>query len=268
MLGAAGNGAVQRMVSVQRDPVRGGLQLRLPELGESAGWHHPPDDQYRLHLDPWVEAYSRAMQMLATEIAPETVSGAFAQLTLPTVPPELVQPNPLDARTPPATPAAQPLPPVPGTEARAPGDIWRAIRLDPTVGPLLQRLQSDATSHVHRDWVSMSTGDQVLVVTTGILIGGTALGGVLSSPEARTWAIARFNGQLLPVPGVPGLRLQMNFTDAEMLFGLHFDVGRYLPGFAPSDPRSLRQLPDVPPVQRTVIGTDEPGAPPAPISVQ
>lgn len=96
---SAGNVSVARMIArarstaVQRQDgdqpavpaTTTGPQLSAPELGSSAGWRQPPgaESQYRLHLDPKIEAQLRAMQVMRALASPEQVSAGFDLLTLP-----------------------------------------------------------------------------------------------------------------------------------------------------------------------------------------
>jgi hypothetical protein len=286
--GLVGNAAVQRAVSpggraavVQRQeghppapapsPSTGGFQLRPPELGGSAGWRPQGGGEFQLHLDPEIEAQIRALQAMQELLKPDSVALALAQLTLPSLPPNLLPPSPAGPGAlapPPAAPAAPAPPPQAGTPVEprpgTGGDIWRAIQAEPTIGPAVQQLQEQAIEQARQDWAALSRGEKAVVVSTGVLIGGGALAGVLSSPEARSWVGSTLGGTVYPVPLVPGLGVQLNLGGDNVILGLHFDVGRYLPsvlGFGPGSPKALGSPPSPvgpAPAQRTASGDAPP----------
>lgn len=66
-------------------------------------------------------------------------------------------------------------------------------------------------------------------MSTALVIGGGAVAGVLSNPEARSWVATNLSGKILPVPMVPGLGVQLNLGANNVLLGLHLDVGQLLP---------------------------------------
>jgi hypothetical protein len=253
MAGAAGNAAVQRMVTVQRQD----FQLRLPEIGESLGWKPPPDDDYKLKLDPQIEAYFRATQALHAHVAPPTVAVGLGQINigippLPSAPgPQPLPPGPAPAPAP--TPAPQPrtdpAAQEPQPKAADFGDLWKAIQAVPEVKSLLERLQQEALAILRRDWTSATTGEKIVAITGGVAIAGLAGAGVLSSPEGRDFARDQINGKKFPVPGVGGLHIEVTLTENNAGLGLHLDVGRFLPpqwGFGPSGPGTLGGPPVAP----------------------
>ncbi|MBP2326231.1 hypothetical protein JOF56_006616 [Kibdelosporangium banguiense] len=255
MLGAAGNAAVQRMVTVQRQD----FQLRLPEIGESLGWRPPPGDDHRLRLDPQIEAYFRATQALHAHVAPPVVSAGLAQINIgvPPVPAPPPGPQPL-----PPGPAPAPVPapaPQPRTDPAAQeprpraadfGDLWSAIQALPEVKSFLDRLQTEALAVLRRDWTSAPTGERIVMITGAVAVAGLAGAGVLSSQEGRDFARDQINGRRFPVPGVGGLHIEVTLTENNAGLGLHLDVGRFLPpqwGFGPaSSPGTLGGPPVAP----------------------
>jgi hypothetical protein len=252
LAGAAGNAAVQRMVTVQRQD----FQLRLPEIGESLGWRPPPSDDYKLRLDPQIEAYFRATQALHAHVAPPTVAVGLGQINigippLPSAGPQPLPPGPAPAPAP--TPAPQPRsdPAAQDPQPRAAdfGDLWKAIQAVPEIHSLLERLQQEALTVLRRDWTSATTGERIVAITGGVAIAGLAGAGVLSSQEGRDFARDQINGRKFPVPGVGGLHIEVTLTETNVGLGLHLDVGRFLPpqwGFGPSGPGTLGGPPVAP----------------------
>ncbi|MGH3925775.1 MAG: hypothetical protein ACRDTT_23435, partial [Pseudonocardiaceae bacterium] len=198
----------------------------------------------------------RALQAMRELVAPQQVSAGLDQLVLPSIPPGLLPagsagPAPAAPQQPSAGTAAGP---APGTELAGPrpgtgGDIWRAIKADPGIGPAVLELQDRAVARARQDWQALSGGGQVGLVSTALVIGGGAVAGVLSSPEARSWAATNLSGKVLPVPMVTGLGIQLNLRANNVLLGLHLDVGQLLPsalGFGPAASTSALGAPPNP----------------------
>jgi hypothetical protein len=257
MAGAAGNAAVQRMVAVQQVTVqRQDFQLRLPEIGESLGWKPPPNDDYKLKLDPQIEAYFRATQALHAHVAPPTVAVGLGQINLgiPPLPapgPQPLPPGPAPAPapTPAPQPRSDPAAQEPQPKAADFGDLWKAVQAVPEVKSLLERLQQEALAVLRRDWTSSTTGEKIVAITGGVAVAGLAGAGVLSSQEGRDFARDQINGKKFPVPGVGGLHIEVTLTENNAGLGLHLDVGRFLPpqwGFGPSGPGTLGGPPVAP----------------------
>ena len=100
-------------------------------------------------------------------------------------------------------------------------------------------------------------------------MGQARLGGALSDPSSRSFLLSQLNGRVLPVPGLPWLRLEMNTGGNALMLGAHVDVGALLGpvlGFRPSSPSPIggppQPQPFVPgvPFQRAAM----PGAPGVP----
>lgn len=240
-----------------------GPQLDAPEIGGSVGWWAPSNAEspYRLHLSPEFEAQLRAMREL---VGPQQVSAGLNQLILPSVPSGLLPLGPVGPAAPAPPVPAPPAPqqpstgtaagPAPGTELTGPrpgtvGDIWQAIKADPGIGPAVLELGDRAAARARQDWQALSGGGQVALVSTALVIGGGAVAGVLSSPEARSWVATNLSGKVLPVPIVPGLGIQLNLKADNVLLGLHLDVGQLLPtalGFGPAASTSALGAPPNP----------------------
>jgi hypothetical protein len=102
------------------------------------------------------------------------------------------------------------------------------LLLVPAIDEALTRVRADALDTLRRDWASLSRGEKVAVVTQSALIGGAALIGILSQPDARGFALGLLQNRSLPT-GVPGLQLQFNLTDKEQRVEFQLNVGRLLP---------------------------------------
>lgn len=271
---SVGNTSVTRVLARGRSPVvqrqgsdrpaapapttTTGPQLDAPEIGSSVGWRPPSNAEspYRLHLSPEFEAQLRAMREL---VGPPQVSAGLNQLILPSVPSGLLPPGPVGPAAP-APPAPQPpstgtaAGPAPRTELTGPrpgtvGDIWQAIKADPGIGPAVLELGDRAAARARQDWQALSGGGRVALVSTSLVIGGGAVAGVLSSPDARSWVATNLSGKVLPVPFVPGLGIQLNLKADNVLLGLHLDVGQLLPtalGFGPAASTSALGAPPNP----------------------
>ncbi|NJO59772.1 MAG: DUF4157 domain-containing protein [Richelia sp. RM2_1_2] len=88
-------------------------------------------------------------------------------------------------------------------------------------------------------------------MSTSVLIGAGVLTGVFSNPEARRFALDKLNGQVLPVPGVNWLHLELNTGGDNLMLGMHLDIGQLLPpslGFGPSSPSAIGGVPQPEPL--------------------
>jgi hypothetical protein len=248
----AGNRAVAQLmrvpapVAVQREPF---------------GYRPPTASSHELHLDPKIEAQIRAIQAMNALIAPAPVHEGLREVNLnlaPMSPPTGPQ---APAVLPPSAPGA-PTRPVaaPGTGLMGPragtgGDIWQAVLAEPALGPAIESLGQQAAARARTDWGQLSTGGAVAVVTQSIVIGGGAIAGMLSAPDARKWVTAALADKVIPVPKVPGLGVQLNLSGNNLIVGLHLDVGKLLPaslGFGPASQNTPLGAPPNPydPVQR------------------
>jgi hypothetical protein len=215
---------------IQRD--NGGEQEEQEEEQEELRLRWPgvePGSALRLRLDPELEtemAVARRMQQL---LSPETFRSSLLQLD-PSILAESVTPPWLTMPTP--GPPEPLVPRGPGPETPRPGeasDALRAVSRVPAVDAALTRLRTEALGTVERDWRRLSTGGRALVITQTALIGATALGGILASPEARRGALDLIQDRDLPVPGVPGLTFQFNVTGPRRQVMFRLNVGALLP---------------------------------------
>ncbi len=190
-------------------------------------WERPLVPGLELRLDPEIEAQLALMRMRTIQhlLDPDNVrdalldldpailgSGGTDWLNLPPVP----EPSPL------VTPGAGPATPRPGT----PGDLIRAVVSVPAVNTALTNLRTSALQRVQSDWGRLSTGERILLVSQGVILGGGALAGALGHEESRNWLLNQVQGRDLPVPLVPGLSFQFNLTGRDQRIFFTLDLAR------------------------------------------
>jgi len=159
-------------------------------------------------------------------------------------------PGPLQGPAPPQAPPLVPRGEGP-VESRAAsgGDLLQAVMAVPAIDTAITNLQTQAVDRVRRDWRDLGTGGQAAVVTSLAVIGGGALGGAMTDPAARSFALSQLNGRVIPVPGVGGLGVELNTEGDNVMVGLHLDIGRYLPeslGFGPGSASPIGAPPGMP----------------------
>ena len=188
-----------------------------------------------------------ALRFVERRLDPTLIRPALLQID----PGSLTLPSPTETGTVPETavtppPESTPLVPAgPGPEMprEASGsDIIRAVMAVPVVDTRLTNLQTWALGRLERDWERLSIGEQIATITATAVIGGGALGGVLSHPETRQAAIDLLNGRTFLVPGVEGLQFEVGIRGNDWTIGFHLDVGALLPaslGFGPSSPSAF-----------------------------
>lgn len=225
----------------------------------------PPDpaaryrlgDNSQLQLDPQVEAM--AMQYVQQQVNPSLLQPAFNQIRLgvlaPSRNPAIAQsstaPNSLSAPAP--IPASSPTAPPSESEEPTP---TREATLDDLVqaglqSPMVQHTLNLLSDRVMQDWDRLRTGEQIGVVSALAVVGGGALAAILPNPEARRIVLSPLNGQVVPVPGVNWLSLELNTADDNLMLGLHIDVGRLLPpsfGFGPAEINPIGAPPEPEPL--------------------
>ncbi|MCB0644796.1 MAG: hypothetical protein KDC44_24290, partial [Phaeodactylibacter sp.] len=103
------------------------------------------------------------------------------------------------------------------------GLLWSAIKTTPAVSRILNDVEQQASDA----WSGLETGQQVLVGSSMVLVGGAALAGMYINPDTR----GLINGVPLPVPGVSGLALELYIPEDNSSFfiGAHLDLGQFLP---------------------------------------
>nr|MDZ8056752.1 DUF4157 domain-containing protein [Nostoc sp. EkiNYC01] len=245
--------------------------------------------------DPKIQDF--ALEQLEQQLVPETIESALGQIDLSGLPISDNPPNPPDNTTsttnlfatlsptqtasssseetndsdlilrqatpptaspPPASADPDPNPPKNATT----GDLLRAIMAVPAINSGLISLRTQASDRITQDWSRLNTGEQIGVVSTTVLIGAGVLTGVFANPEARRFALDKLNGQVLPVPGVNWLHLELNTGGDNLMLGMHLDIGRLLPtslGFGPSSPSAIGGPPQPEPLpgQRMIQRQDD-----------
>jgi hypothetical protein len=184
--------------------------------------------EYQLELDPSIRAQMDVMQLLD----PDSIRRSMLQLDYSTF--VASQPPPW-LRTP-STTAAQPSQPLVPREAGPSeprqatiGDFFRALVRVPAVDSALTSLRTEASGQARHVWHELSTGERVILLSQTALIGGGTLAGILSSSEARQFALEQLQGRDVPVPGVPGLTFQLNLAGQERRVMFNLNLGRLLP---------------------------------------
>jgi hypothetical protein len=115
------------------------------------------------------------------------------------------------------------------TQVIARGDFADSRAHDVAIDAALTTLQSRAADQAAHDWRELSTGGRVALISQTALIGGGALAGVLSDPEARTFTLGLLQNRDIPVPGVPGLTFQFILTGPDQRVRFDLNVGALLP---------------------------------------
>lgn len=216
---SAGNAAVAALI--QRQDGSGGVQNRPNLLGGQ-----------QLHLDPQLEAEMRRIELQAQldEILhPRRLQLAVQQLPFqPAAQPQWLPPS--TGVQPPASAPAAPSDKEPeAAHAGSPGDLVKAIMAVPEIDGALTNLKTQAGDRVQRDWGRLSAGERVLVITTGVTIAGSALGGAMANADSRNFLLQQVSGRDFPVPGIEGLSFQVNTQKENMGVMFTFDVGKHLP---------------------------------------
>lgn len=236
-----GNSGVARLVTsgIQRQGPLGG-QRRPSLLG----------DDMHLTLDPDIQAQMQAIQAMQAALTPAALRPNLLQL--PSNVGQQPPPGPLQGPAPPQQPPLVPRGEGPSEpRAASAGDLVGAIMAVPAIDSAITNLQTQAVDRVRRDWRDLGTGGQATVITSLAVIGGGALAGVMTDPDARNLALSQLNGRVIPVPGIGGLGVELNTEGNNVMVGLHLDIGRYLPeslGFGPSSPSAI----GAPPIGRQV----------------
>ncbi len=225
------------------------FQLTPPSLLQ------PPDPtsryslglNYHLDLDPQLTIQQTTLQILD----PAILKLQLTQLDLATVPSFIPKRSSAEATL------AAVLPEQPATPRSAtPGDLLKGIVKVPAVDRALTTLQTRVSDRAEADWRHLKLGEKVGVISAFTVIGAGTLAGIISSPEARRFSLGQLNGQVLPVPKVDWLHLEINTQGNNLMLGFHLDVGQLLPsvlGFRASSPKAIGvPQPTIIPGQRTI----------------
>jgi hypothetical protein len=182
---------------------------------------------YQLRLDPEIEAQAMAFRLRGL-LDPETIQLSLSSMDLDSIigykPPPWVT-------APPVPEAGLLVPRGVGPETprlATAGDALKAVMRVPAVDTALTRLRTEATGRLSGDWRSLSTGGKAAVITQSAVIGGGALAGVLSDPEARQFTLGLIENRSLPT-GVPGLNFQFKLTGPDQRIKFDLNVGALLP---------------------------------------
>lgn len=177
-----------------------------------------------LKLDPEIEAKLRALKLRLDSLSlrqsllktDPTLSSGFS-LTSPT----LGAPKPPT----PIVPAGKgPAKPRPGQ----PGDVLSALMGVPAVKRAVEKVKTEATDKLRRDWKKLSKGEKAGVVSTAVVIAGGALAGVLSQDKTRQGALEFVQGKSIPVPGVDGLSFSVSPVGKDKKFMVNFDLAAFI----------------------------------------
>jgi hypothetical protein len=186
----------------------------------------------RLTLDPEIEAEMRRLefeQKLKLLLEPNAVRKAITDVDLQLEAPPPWLPKPGEK----PSPEAEPLVPKgagPATPQEAgAGDVLDAVMAVPAVNKALTGLETQATEKASRDWSRLSGAEKALVITSGTVIAGTALGGALAKPDSREFLLQQLNGKTIPVPGVEGLGVAVSTQKDNLGVMFTLDVGPLLP---------------------------------------
>jgi hypothetical protein len=215
---------------IQRDDDgSGSFQLQLPG-GFRPWWEEPRESRFQLHLDPEIEAELALMRMRYIQriLNPANVRNSLRGLD-PSILGTGIPPNIFNLPSPPPPAPLVPAGAGPATpRAATTGDILRAVMAIPAVDTALTNLRTQAMQRVRSDWRRLSTGERVLLVSQGVLIGGAALGGALSNEQSRNFLLNQLQGRNLPVPLVPGLSFQFNLTGPDQRILFNLDLARLI----------------------------------------
>jgi hypothetical protein len=222
-----GNRAVQRLVKAGQ--LGSGSTIQREEGG---GLHWKPSPEYRLHLDPEIEAQIRTIQFMQARLRFQNIQDAMQNLNLNLSPTSSLATPPSSVSGPPTPPPAPLVPPGKGPDtprAGTAGDVMKAIVKIPAVEQAVNRLQTEATDQIKRDWRKLSTGEKIGIIGVSAVIGGGALIGIWSDPAARNLVLGQIQGRDYSVPGIKGLSFKFNVIGEEKSVHLTLDLMQFLP---------------------------------------
>lgn len=214
--------------SIKRDGDENAFQLREPSLLNPTASSFTPSLGEDLHLDPAISMQMQVIERIQQQLALENLRNAILNPDLSSLVPANPPSDPLTSSL--TSPTSQQSPPVSDgpTEARPGtlGDIFSALLGIPVFADTLTNLKTLALNDVSNSWGQLDTGGKIAAVSaTGVVAGG-ALAAVLSNPGTRQFALGQLNGRVIPLGPVG---VELNYTDDQLMFGLHFDVGSLLP---------------------------------------
>jgi hypothetical protein len=186
---------------------------------------------YHLDLDPQLTIPQITQQLLDPAILKLQLTQL--DLTVPSFTPERPRAE--------ATPTAVPSEPS-ATRSATAGDLLKGVVKVPAIDRTLTTLQTRVSDRAEADWRHLKLGEKVGVISAFTVIGAGTLAGIISNPEARRFSLGQLNGQVLPVPKVDWLHLEINTQGNNLMLGFHLDVGQLLPsvlGFRASSPNAI-----------------------------
>lgn len=84
-------------------------------------------------------------------------------------------------------------------------DVLKALWALPIVQYNFDRVKSEA----ERQWSKLSTGEAVLLIGHGVLLGSGIVAGIASDDAARLWVLDKLSGVDVPIPKVDGLSFRL-----------------------------------------------------------
>lgn len=117
--------------------------------------------------------------------------------------------------------------------------VLKAIWALPIVKLTLKAVKDDLEANV---WNKTTTGQKVLLISHGAMIGAGLVAGIVSDKPTRLWVLDKLNGTEIPVPGADGLSFKI-YTQQGRITG-----GGYMlqspSGLSLGASTNLRTLPD------------------------
>ena len=119
--------------------------------------------------------------------------------------------------------------PIPAVRQGEASDVLKALTKIPAVASSIEKVKGNVTSVLKRDWKRLSTGGKAALITQTFVMGAGSLSAVLASKQDRKelYELLRDREIPLPVPGVPGLKLQLK-TGKEHRGVVTFDIAEFL----------------------------------------
>ena len=277
-------GASRDPVTIQRDgngplpPT--GFQLTPPSMLQPSDPYarYMPDFGFDLQIDPEIQAQirvimaARAREMMRADHVIASVRPLLPPIFIP-LPGGATAPVPVPATTaslPPLPSASSspspdaPVSPEP-TRAGSGGDVLGAVLALPRVRAMLDGIKSDFTGGLSTYWAGASTFDRSAFVTGSVVVSSSVIGSIVGFEGPRNFVLPLLNDIVVPVPGLPGYGLEMNFSPDSIMIGAHLDVGQFFPplfGFGAASFEAIggppQPLPSFP-ISPTTDGSGGPG---------
>jgi hypothetical protein len=271
---------VQRSTAAEATPVqRDGPSAPLPPVPRyqltppSLLQQRPPtllDPEYQRllngQLPSWLEQTLTPIYLrsrLLGNLGLPTTGAATSATPDPTVRPEGPEPAPAAPAPAAPAPASAPFSPTPPLVPSVPSSPGFGIIFDMAMAhPAFNAAVTDLKRQALGSWRSFSKGERAALISSTAVVALGSLSVLMSDPDYRAQALKlldrTFNGQVVGIPFTP-VSVEMKFEGANMMFGLHLDVGGLLPerwGFgsaSPVGPNPMQEL--MPPLQREADGS-------------